>query len=83
MRDPLTDVKRKTKLACVTRLRYIYRMAKKKALPPEALEYFAKMGRQGGLLGGHARAEKMTPAQRSASAKKASQARWAKKKKGV
>lgn len=54
-------------------------MAKKKALPPEVLDYFTKMGRRGGLIGGHARAEKLTPEQRSASAKKASQARWAKK----
>jgi hypothetical protein len=55
-------------------------MARKKNLPSEVLEYFTKMGRKGGLVGGHARAEKLTPAQRSASAKKASQARWAAKK---
>jgi len=55
-------------------------MARKKTLPPEVLDYFTKMGRTGGLLGGKARAEKLTPAQRSASAKKASKARWAKEK---
>jgi hypothetical protein len=37
------------------------------------------LGRRGGLKGGHARAASMTKAQRSASAKKAAQARWAKK----
>lgn len=34
------------------------------------------LGRKGGLRGGHARAEKLTPAQRSAIAKKAAKARW-------
>lgn len=37
------------------------------------------LGRKGGLKGGKARAAKMTPKQRSASAKKAAAARWAKK----
>jgi len=55
-------------------------VAKKETLPPEVLKYFQKMGRRGGLLGGQARAAKLTPAQRSASAKKASQARWARTK---
>jgi hypothetical protein len=67
------------RLLSVTGLRYTRGMAKKK-IPPEALAYFQKMGRQGGLLGGHARAAKLTAAQRSASAKKASQARWAQAK---
>ena len=40
------------------------------------------MGRKGGKLGGKIRAEKMTAEQRSESARKAVQARWAKKKKG-
>jgi len=52
----------------------------KKRLPPEVLEYFARKGREGGLKGGHARAAALTAAQRSASAKKASQARWARAK---
>jgi hypothetical protein len=39
----------------------------------------ALIGRQGGLKGGKARAEKMTPEERSASAKKAAEARWKKK----
>jgi hypothetical protein len=36
------------------------------------------LGRRGGLKGGHARAAKMTSKERSASAKKAAQARWKK-----
>ena len=42
----------------------------------EIREYFAKFGRKGGK----AAAAKMTPEQRKASARKAAQARWAKKK---
>ena len=34
------------------------------------------LGRKGGLKGGKARAEKMTPEQRSQAARKAAQARW-------
>ncbi len=34
-------------------------------------------GRKGGLKGGNARAEKLTPAERSEIARKAAQARWA------
>jgi len=36
------------------------------------------LGRKGGLKGGAARAAKMTPEQRRASAKKAAQSRWSK-----
>jgi hypothetical protein len=36
------------------------------------------LGRRGGLKGGKARAAKMTPEERSESARKAAQARWAK-----
>jgi hypothetical protein len=39
------------------------------------------LGRKGGLKGGHARAAKMTPEERSESARKAVQARWEKVKK--
>jgi hypothetical protein len=35
------------------------------------------LGRKGGLKGGNARAQKLTPQERSAIARKASQARWA------
>ena len=37
------------------------------------------LGRKGGLKGGKARAEKMTPEERRASAQKAAAARWGKK----
>ena len=51
---------------------------------PEADPYEGKnpaaveLGRQGGLIGGRARAEKLTPEQRSEIARKAAAARWAK-----
>jgi ABC-type branched-subunit amino acid transport system substrate-binding protein len=38
-----------------------------------------ELGRRGGLKGGKARAEKMTPEERTESAKKAAAARWTKK----
>lgn len=41
------------------------------------------LGRKGGKKGGPARAAKLTPAQRSESARKAVQARWAKGKTGT
>jgi hypothetical protein len=53
----------------------------KKKLPPEVLEYFAKMGKKGGLLGGHARAAALTKEERVESARNAVLARWAKVKK--
>ena len=37
---------------------------------------YKALGRKGGLRGGKARAEKLTPEQRSEIAKKAAQARW-------
>lgn len=37
------------------------------------------LGRKGGLVGGKARAKKLTPQERSESARKAAQARWAKR----
>jgi hypothetical protein len=43
-------------------------------------EYLAKLGRKGGLKGGKARAAKMTAQERSESARRAVQARWAKQK---
>lgn len=39
------------------------------------------LGRLGGLKGGKARAEKLSPEKRTAIAKKAAKARWGKKKK--
>lgn len=50
------------------------RTSKKK--DPAAVE----LGRKGGLKGGPARAKKLTPEERSESARKAVNARWAKKK---
>ena len=49
------------------------------AAPPEREKDPAAvaLGRRGGLKGGKARAEKMTPEQRSASARRAAEARWA------
>jgi len=54
----------------------------KKKLPPDVLEYFVRMGRKGGLKGGHARAAALTVEQRSESARKAVQARWEREKRG-
>jgi hypothetical protein len=48
----------------------------RKKLPADVREYFVKMGRKGGLLGGAARAAKLTPQERSESARKAVLARW-------
>jgi hypothetical protein len=45
---------------------------------PAAVE----LGRQGGLKGGRARAEKLTPEQRSEIARKAAATRWAAKREG-
>jgi hypothetical protein len=46
----------------------------------EMRELARKLGRRGGLKGGPARAKNLTKEQRSAIAKKAAQARWAKKR---
>jgi len=45
--------------------------------PKPELDYSA-LGRKGGLKGGKARAEKLTPEERSEIARKAARARWAK-----
>lgn len=52
----------------------------KKKLPADVRDYFTKMGRRGGLLGGKARAEKLTAEERSESARKAVAARWEKER---
>jgi hypothetical protein len=49
-------------------------------ISPELSAYFAKLGKKGGKRGGAVRAAAMTPEQRSESARKAVNARWAKKK---
>jgi len=45
---------------------------------PEPLPPKAAAGRKGGLKGGKARAEKLTPEERRESARRAAQARWSK-----
>jgi len=52
-----------------------------KKLPESARQQFAEFGRKGGKKGGKVRASRMTPEERSAAARKAVQARWAKVKK--
>jgi hypothetical protein len=52
----------------------------KKKLPPEIREYFVRMGKKGGALGGRTRAENLSPEERSDSARKAVMARWQKVK---
>jgi hypothetical protein len=47
---------------------------KAKKPPNAALEYFREVGRKGGALGGKAAAASMTPAERTARAKKAAAA---------
>lgn len=49
-------------------------------MPAEVKAYFVKMGRKGGRLGGKIRAANLTPEQRSEAARRAVQARWAKKR---
>lgn len=46
--------------------------------PPEKNQAAVELGRLGGLKGGKARAEKLTPEQRSEIAKNAAQKRWQK-----
>lgn len=55
----------------------------KKKFPPEVLEYFKKQGAKGGKLSAPARMAKLSPEQRSAIAKKAVDAREAKRAAGA
>lgn len=50
----------------------------KRKFPLEFREYLAKIGAKGGKKGGHVRASRMTPEERSESARKAVLARWGK-----
>jgi hypothetical protein len=52
----------------------------KKRLPKEVREYLAALGSRGGKIGGKTAAANMTPEQRSERARKAVQAREAKRK---
>ena len=53
----------------------------KKRLPPDIRDFFVRKGREGGLIGGKARAEKLTDEGRKESAGNAVKACWAKHKK--
>ncbi len=59
-------------------VKYTGRMRKQK-LPPDIRAFFAKMGAQGGKIGGRARAERLTPERRREIARGAIAARWAKR----
>ncbi|HEY3277958.1 MAG TPA: hypothetical protein VGJ94_15175 [Syntrophorhabdaceae bacterium] len=71
----------------------VVRMATEEEKPPEPEQptepvkerspisaYLAEIGRKGGLKGGKARAEKLTPEKRKEIAKKAAEKRWKSKK---
>ncbi len=63
------------------RLRYNPGVAENQDPTDEELRELARiLGRRGGLKGGKARAAKMTPEERSESARKAAKARWDKKR---
>jgi hypothetical protein len=68
----------RTKYGILDTLWYTITVAK---LPKEVRRFFQEKGRKGGLKGGKARAAKMTPAARSAAARRAVNARWAKTRK--
>jgi hypothetical protein len=53
-----------------------YRVVKHATEPQEPETPAQSTGRKGGLKGGKARAEKLTPSERSEIARKAAQARW-------
>src|ERR1039458_2940036 len=68
-------------LGLTSRAAFVYnRGMSKTRLPPDMRAYLAKIGRKGGLKGGRARMDTMTPEQRSESARRAVQARWARVK---
>ena len=68
-------------LAVRDRLRYNSHMTENQDPTDDELRELArKLGRRGGLKGGPARAAKMTPEERSEAARKAVNARWAKKR---
>jgi hypothetical protein len=70
-------------LTNVTGLRIIYAMMRKKKMPEDVRSFFVAMGRKGGKIGGSSRAANMTPEERSEAARRAVQARWAKRKEGA
>lgn len=54
-----------------------YRVVQHATEPQEPETPAQRTGREGGLKGGKARADKLTPEERSEIARKAAQARWA------
>jgi hypothetical protein len=54
-------------------------IARMTTTPPGKDPLAVELGRRGGLRGGKARAENLSPAKRTAIAKKAARTRWAKK----
>jgi hypothetical protein len=58
----------------------LYNSSVAKRLPPEIRDFFVKMGRRGGKIGGRKRVANMTPEQLSEANRRAVQARWAKAK---
>jgi hypothetical protein len=74
---PPYECQAQKQLAIRTGVTYDESMPRKK-LPPEILDFFRKQGAKGGKKGGTARAANMTAEQRSESARRAVQARWAK-----
>jgi hypothetical protein len=48
-----------------------------KSIPAGLSEYFARIGKKGGKKGGRVRASRMSAEERSESARRAIQARWA------
>ena len=60
-------------------------MAKRRVKFPmtkQLRKFYQQIGREGGLIGGRRTAANMTPEERTARARKAVAARWAKRKKG-
>ena len=62
----------------ITAFRVVQEATRQVEEEPKADIDYTKLGRKGGLRGGKARAEKLTPEQRSAIAKKAAYKRWGK-----
>jgi hypothetical protein len=75
--DPLKYVN-KNLLAILQGVKYHEGMPRRK-LPADIKAYFVRMGRQGGKIGGRARAESLSPERRREIAQKAIAARWAKR----
>jgi hypothetical protein len=60
----------------VTAFRVVQEATEQDEEEPKPVQDMKALGRKGGLKGGRARADKLTPEQRSEIAKKAAQARW-------